>query len=82
VCDPIRAHFCRVLEDAFVGGEVFNFYDKVEWFRLKVFDAIYMHSGIWKTNTKYAQYGFSVLIGFAELILIAGIIFLAINKKP
>jgi hypothetical protein len=41
-----------------------------------------MFSAVWKNNTRFAQHGFSILIGIAELILIAGVVFLAISRKP
>ena len=41
-----------------------------------------MFSAIWKNNTRFALHGFSILIGMAELILIAGIVFLAVSRKP
>lgn len=56
-------------------------YDKIEWFKLKIFDAVYMFSGVWKNNNRFALHGFNILIGMAELILIAGIAFIAVGKK-
>ena len=81
ICNPIRNYFFRTFEDAFVGSEVLKHYDKIEWFKLKVFDAIYMFSGVWKNNNRFILHGFNILIGMAELIMIAGIVFIAVGKK-
>lgn len=40
-----------------------------------------MFSGVWKNNNRFARHGFNILIGMAELILIAGIVFIAVGKK-
>ena len=40
-----------------------------------------MFSGVWKNNNRFALHGFNILIGMAELILIAGIAFIAVGKK-
>lgn len=76
-----KRYFFKALQDSVDGSETLQFYDKVEWFRSKVYDGIYMFSAVWRTNLRFINHAFNILCGIAELILMAGIMYLAIGKK-
>lgn len=69
------------MHDYIEGIETIQFYDKVEWFRARVFDGIYFFSGVYKANLLYISHSFNILNGFSVLGLTAGILFLAIADK-
>jgi hypothetical protein len=71
----------QALEDYVTGIETIQFYDKVEWFRARVFDGIYFFSGIYKANLNYINHSFNILCGFSVITLTAGILFLALWSK-
>ena len=73
--------FFRALEDSVAGSDNFQYFDKVQWFQMKFFDGVYIFNGVWRTNLKFLMHAFNILSGYGELILMAGIIFLAISKK-
>lgn len=76
-----KRYFFKALQDSVDGAETLQFYDKVEWFRTKVYDGIYIFSAVWRTNLRFINHAFNILLGFAELLLMAGIMYLAIAKK-
>lgn len=61
----IKKYFFRALEDSVVGTETFQYYDKVEWFRMRFYDGIYMFRSIWKVNVKYLYHAFNIFCGMA-----------------
>ena len=40
-----------------------------------------MFSVLWKNNARWSLHGLNILIGLGELVLIAGIVFIAVNNK-
>ena len=71
----------QALEDYVTGIQTIQFYDKVEWFRARVFDGIYFFSGVYKANLNYINHSFNILCGFSVMALTAGILFLALWNK-
>lgn len=76
-----KLFYFKCLHDYIEGIETIQFYDKVEWFRARMFDGIYFFSGVYKANLLYISHSFNILNGFSVLGLTAGILFLAISGK-
>jgi hypothetical protein len=60
-----KRYFFRVLQDSVNGTETLQFYDKVQWYRSKVYDGIYMFSAVWRTNLRFIAHSFNILCGIA-----------------
>ena len=77
----IKRYYFRSLNDYVNGVDSIQFYDKVEWFRARVFDGIYVFSVIWKCNMQFIIHSFNILSGFSTMAMMISILFLAISHK-